>query len=155
PGFGPVLEDAAIDRLWLLYDQRFGFQPKMELLRIVLGDMARLNGFHPVRDYLDSLQWDGKLRLDKWLTTYGGVKASAYADAVGALMLIAAVRRVRQPGCKFDEMVVFEQPEQGVAEKSTLLKVLAVKEEWFTDQLPLNARGREVIEALRGKWIVE
>jgi hypothetical protein len=155
PGFGPTLDDAAVDRLWLLLDQRFGFQPKMELLRRVLGDTARLNGFHPVREYLGSLQWDGVPRLDKWLTTYGGVKSSEYVDAVGALMLTAAVRRVRSPGCKFDEMVVFEQPEQGIGEKSTLLRVLAVKEEWFTDQLPLNAQGKEVIEALRGKWIIE
>jgi predicted P-loop ATPase len=154
-GFGPTLEDAAVNRLWLLYDKRFDLRPTKGMLRTVLGDTAQLNGFHPVRDYLDSLQWDGVPRLDKWLTTYGGVKSTEYVDAVGALMLTAAVRRVRSPGCKFDEMVVFEGAEQGIGMKSTLLRALAVKDEWFTDALPLNAGGKEVIEALRGKWIVE
>src|SRR5262249_57969447 len=77
-----------------------------------------------------------------------------YTRAVSALALIAAVRRVRQPCCKFDEMMILEQPTQGT-EKSSALAVLAVREEWFTDDLPLNVEGKRVIEALRGKWIVE
>jgi predicted P-loop ATPase len=135
-------------------DQRFKFQPKRELLRIVLEDMARLNRFHPVVDYLDRLQWDGRPRLDKWLVTYAGAKDSDYARAAGALVLIAAVRRVRRPGCKYDEMMVLEQPQQGT-NKSTGLAVLAVNDDWFTDELPLNVEAKRVIETLRGRWIVE
>jgi predicted P-loop ATPase len=68
-------------------------------------------------------------------------------------MLVAAVRRVRQPGCKFDEMVVLES-EQG-KEKSSALALLAVRDEWFTDDMPLNADSKVVIERLAGRWIVE
>ena len=68
-------------------------------------------------------------------------------------MLIAAVRRVRQPGIKFDEMLVLES-DQG-KDKSTALKVLAIRDEWFSDDLPLNANTQRVIEAIAGKWIVE
>src|SRR5262249_47016077 len=110
--------------------------------------------FHPVRDYLDGLQWDGVPRIDRWLITYAGAEDSKYTRAVSALFLIAGVRRVRQPCCKFDEMMILEQPTQGT-EKSSALAVLAVREEWFTDDLPLNVEGKRVIEALRGKWIVE
>jgi predicted P-loop ATPase len=153
PGFGPVLDDAATNRLWLMIDQRFKFQPKNELLHVVLGDTARFNTFHPVRDYLSALKWDGVRRLDTWLTTYAGAKDDDYVRAVGALTLIAAVRRVRQPGCKFDEMLVLES-EQGT-NKSTALAILAVSEEWFADDLPLNVDGKRVIEMLRGRWIIE
>ena len=69
--------------------------------------------FIPVRDYLDGLQWDGKPRIDSWLIDYGGAEDTEYTRAVSALMLIAAVRRVRQPGCKFDEMVVIENEDTG------------------------------------------
>lgn len=154
PGFGPVLDDAAANRFWLLLDQTFKFQPKHELLHIVLQDTARLNGFHPVRDYLDALHWDGKPRLDKWLTTYAGAENTKYSRAVGALTLIAAVRRVRNPGCKFDEMLVLEQPQQGT-DKSTALTILAVNDDWFADDLPLNVEGKRVIETLRGRWLIE
>jgi predicted P-loop ATPase len=102
---------------------------------------------------LSALKWDGVRRLDTWLTTYAGAKDDNYVRAVGALTLIAAVRRVRQPGCKFDEMLVLES-EQGT-NKSTALAVLAVHEEWFADDLPLGIEGKRVIEMLRGRWIVE
>jgi hypothetical protein len=154
PGFGPALDDAAVNRLWLLLMERLRFSADYTMLRIVLNDTARLNGFHPVRDYLNGLRWDGKPRLDNWLTVYAGAEKTEYTRAVGALVLIAAVRRVRQPGCKFDEMLVLEQPAQGT-DKSSALGVLAGNEEWFTDDLPLNVEGKRVIETLRGRWIVE
>jgi hypothetical protein len=154
PGFGPALEDAAVNRLWLLFSQRFHFRPDLETMRIVLNDTARLNGFHPVRDYLDGLVWDDTPRVDRWLVTYAGAKDNAYTRAVGALTLVAAVRRVRKPGCKFDEMLVLEQPLQGT-DKSSALAVLAVHEDWFCDDLPLGADSKRMIESLRGRWIVE
>jgi Virulence-associated protein E len=52
----------------------------------------------PVRDYLDGLRWDGTSRIDTWLTTYGKAEDNEYTRAVGAIVLVAAVRRVRQPG---------------------------------------------------------
>ena len=99
------------------------------------------------------MTWDGTQRLDTWLITYGGADDSEYSRAVGALMLIAAVRRVRQPGCKFDEMVVFES-QQGWL-KSSAVQALCVNPEWFSDCLPLSASIKEVIEQTEGKWIIE
>jgi hypothetical protein len=154
PNFGPALDDGALDRIWLQIEQRFQFRPSKDLLFTIVRDMARLNGYHPVRDYLDNLRWDGTHRIDKWLITYGGAEDNEYTSAVGPLMLIAAVRRVRQPGCKFDEMLVLECPEQGT-DKSTALRVLAVQEEWFSDYLPLKGDSKEMIECLQGRWIVE
>ena len=153
PEFGPVLDDAAMRRIRLTMDLRWKLLPPKEFFFDVIEDMARLHAFHPVCDYLDSLKWDNTARLDKWLTTYGGAEDTPYSNAVGKLTLIAAVRRVRQPGCKFDEMAVLEGP-QGIL-KSTALQTLAVKPEWFLDDFPLNLRGKEVIEVLRGRWIVE
>ena len=152
-GFGPAVDDAAANRLWLLTDERFKFRPSRDLFLTVLSDAARQNAFHPVAEYLAGLRWDGVPRIGRWLATYGGADDTTYARAVGELILVAAVRRVRQPGVKFDEMLVLESP-QGT-NKSTALKVLAVRDDWFTDDLPLNAEAKRVIEALSGKWIVE
>src|SRR5262245_22189652 len=67
---------------------------------------------------------------------------------------MAAVRRVRHPGCKFDETLVLENPTQGT-DKSSALQILAVKPEWFSDNLSFNLRGREAIEQTTGVWIAE
>lgn len=87
------------------------------------------------------------------MTKFGGAADTPYTRAVGALFLIAACRRVRHPGCKFDEMMIWES-EQGL-NKSTALRTLAINDAWFTDDLPLSADSKKVIEGTLGKWIVE
>jgi hypothetical protein len=101
-GFGPVMEDAAVNRIWLLLKRHFDLHVSKDMLFTVVVDIAYTNSFHPVCDYLDAKQptWDGIKRVEGdgnggWLTTYLGVENNAYTRAVGMLMLVAAVRRVR------------------------------------------------------------
>lgn len=153
PDFGPLLDDPALNRLFFEIDDKFDFRPADPYFQRFIADVSRRNSFHPVVDYLDRLTWDSVPRLDTWLTTYANVKDTPLARACGAIVLIAAVRRVRTPGTKFDEMLVLEGVE-GLA-KSTLLSILAVDADWFSDLLPLNADDKMMIESTGGKWIVE
>lgn len=147
------VSDPALLRLRELVHENFGFDPMTETVLTAVQTLANHARFHPVRDYLDSLVWDGTPRINTWLISYGGAEDTAFLRAVGERLLIAAVRRVRRPGCKFDELVVFESG-QGT-NKSQALQVLAVQPEWFSDDLPLGLSARETIEALSGHWIVE
>jgi hypothetical protein len=149
-----TIDDATVDRLWLRIDERYHFRPSFEFFEKVLRDEARKTAFHPVRDYLDALEWDGAPRVDRWLETYCGAADSEYTRAVGALVLVAAVRRVRQPGCKFDELLVLESDRQGLG-KSSALRALCPLDSWFSDDLPLSVDAKQTIERTSGKWIVE
>jgi predicted P-loop ATPase len=148
------LGDAVRNRLWLAIDERFNFLPPQPVFDIVLQDAAQQHAFHPVCDYLASLTWDSTPRIDKWLVTYGEAADNRYVRAVGALVLIAAVRRVRKPGCKFDEMLVLESTVQGRL-KSTALQALCRNHNWFSDDLPLHIEAKQIIERTAGKWIIE
>src|SRR5262249_52643260 len=145
--------DVVLLRLRELIHDRFKFDPKTDAVKDAVFLLANRDKFNPVRDYLDVLEWDGVSRSDTWLTTHGGAEDTPFVRTVGAILLTAMVRRVRQPGCKFDEIVVLEG-EQGT-DRSTALSVLAVRPEWFTDSVRLNMKDKEVIEQLQGKWIVE
>jgi len=145
--------DDVRNRLWLEMDSRFHFRPSLEFFEIVLKNYADGNQVHPVREYLSTLKWDGVPRIDTWLTEYGGATNNEYTSAVGALVLTAAVRRIMQPGCKFDEMMVLES-QQG-KNKSTMLRALCPKDDWFSDDLPLGVDSKQTIERTSGKWIVE
>lgn len=147
------LDDAVTVPLWLEIDERFRFRPSREFFDAVLKTLALKNARHPVREYLDALRWDGTPRLDTWLVRYAGAADTGFVRAVGALVIIAAARRVREPGCKFDELLVLESP-QGML-KSSALRLLCPNEEWFSDDLPLNVDAKQVIERTGGKWIIE
>lgn len=127
---------------------------KDDTLEAVLS-VVHENRFHPVREYLDGLEWDGVPRLDGLFPRYAGAKDTPYVRAIGAKALIAAVRRVRQPGCKFDNVVVLESAEQGRG-KSTFIKLLAPHEDWFAEPATLsNVESKDAPLALEGKWIIE
>jgi len=113
---------------------------------------ARRNSFHPVRDYLEALRWDGKPRTETWLPTYFHAEASEYVRAVGPRVLISAVARILNPGCKVDNSIILEGP-QGL-QKSMALRELAVRDTWFTDRLS-NVSSKDAAIELAGVWIIE
>ncbi len=115
--------------------------------------VARNRSFHPVRDYLDGLVWDGKKRLDTWLIDYANAEDKPYVRAISSMVMISMVARVYVPGCQCDYVLVL-QGKQG-EQKSKLLRVLGGI--WFGDHMPALSGGDEVRASMymRGKWIIE
>jgi hypothetical protein len=132
--------------------ERFGFDPSATYTLDALKLRCLDHIFDPVRDYLDGLRWDGVKRLDRWLVRYCGANDTPLNRAIGRKMLVAGVSRVREPGCKFDYIVVLEG-RQGVG-KSSLLRILA-GEDNFSDNEILGLYKREQQEAIQGVWIYE
>ncbi|MEY8841104.1 VapE domain-containing protein, partial [Cribrihabitans sp. XS_ASV171] len=121
---------------------------KRELLAV-----AHEQKYHPVEDYLDGLVWDGKPRLNRWLTDYCGADDTELNVEFGSKLLIAGVRRIKQPGVKFDTMLVLEGA-QG-AGKSQIAQRLAIRDEWFCGSLDLKSDDKTKAEMLTRAWIVE
>ncbi len=144
------ISDANVSQLqeWL---QQAGL-PKVgrEVTHQAVDQRALENAFHPVRNYLSRLRWDGRERLASWLSDYLGAEPSAYAREIGRLFLTAMVARVFKPGCKADYVLVLEG-EQG-AGKSRACRALAG--EWFSDALP-DIHNKDAAQHLRGKWLIE
>lgn len=111
---------------------------------------AGRRSFHPVKEWLASLAWDGKPRLDKLAVTYLGVPDSPYTRAVGRCFLLGAVARVHQPGAQVDALPILEGA-QGVG-KSSALRILAGP--WFGDT-PLDLASKDSMQNLRGVLIYE
>jgi predicted P-loop ATPase len=105
---------------------------------------------NPVREYLEGTHWDGRRRIDGWLSMYLGVAQSNYTCAVGARWLIAAVARIFAPGAKVDSCLILEG-EQGSG-KSRALKTLGG--DWYTDEMS-ELGSKEAAIQTRGIWIIE
>ena len=146
------LSDAANAILRQMVVECFGFDPGKDNIADATNALCLENRFDPVIDYLNSRKWDGTPRLETWLSTYLGAADTPLNREIGRLTLVAAVRRVRQPGCKFDQIPVLEGPEG--TNKSTAIAILAGQEN-FSDQTILTERDKEQQELLRGVWIYE
>ena len=140
-------DDRAQLRLWL--EPFFGKVTKQDIedtVQAVAGDQA----YHPVRDYLNGLIWDGLPRLDTLLVDYLGAADTAYTRAVTRKAFTAAAARVMRPGCKYDTMLVLVG-RQG-RHKSTLLAKMGGA--WFSDSLR-SFGDKDAMETIQGTWINE
>ncbi len=105
---------------------------------------------HPVRDYFESLEWDGKPRVETLLIDYFGAEDNVYTREVMKIALTAAVTRIYKPGTKFDNMPIIVGS-QGIG-KSTFLATLG--KDWFSDSLT-EFTGKDAMELLNGNLIIE
>jgi len=143
-------EDVTVVQEWL---QRAGLiSVARDVVHQAIDLRTRERTFHPVRDWLNSLQWDGERRLLGWLNAYLGVDHRPYTASIGRMFLIAMVARIFEPGCKADYMLILEGPQGSL--KSTVCAILGGA--WFSDHLPeLRGDAVRVAQHLRGKWLIE
>lgn len=138
------------DSLTAAWLQHHGVAVGKQVAAQAIEAVARQNAFHPVRDYLESVTWDGTARIEHWLTDFCAAEDSLYTRSVGSRWLIAAVARIMRPGCKVDNALIFESP-QG-KRKSTALRVLGGK--WFSDDNS-EMGSKDSKQEMQGVWIME
>jgi predicted P-loop ATPase len=155
----PPWEGSGIaDRKWTAHDdplaanwlQHLGVNVETGTAAQAVEVVARDATFHPVRDMLNSLQWDGEERIATWLTVYFGVGPSGYVTEIGKNFLISAVARIIAPGCKADAMLILEGP-QGIG-KSRAARILAHPH--FSDELA-DIGSKDAAMQLAGVWLIE
>ncbi len=157
---GVPWENEACDRAWGSRDDAalysiiqtdYGVKNRNDYFDAVKNVSMR-NKFHPVRDVLDGLEFDGGEHIRGLLPDYLGVEDTEYSHQVMRLWMLGAVARVYEPGCKFDYTMIFTGP-QGLG-KSTFLKMMALNDAWFNDSLD-SLDSDKAAQSLMGSWIVE
>lgn len=136
-------------KFWLSH--QFKIEPGTPIMHEAAYVAATMRPFHPVKEYLSTLAWDGHKRVHNWLINYLGAEDNEYTRAVGTKFLVAAVKRIYEPGCKFDYILVLEG-KQGTF-KSTTFEILASKE-WYCDPA-VDITNKDVVGYMFGKWIIE
>lgn len=146
---GQVWKDSDDSNLREWLEVEYGIKGKEKIMD-AFTNVAFKNHFHPIRSYIESIEWDGVKRLDTLMVDYLGAEDSDYTRAVTRKQFVAAVARVYEPGIKHDEMLILVGP-QGLG-KSTLLDKMG--KEWFSDSVE-DFKGKDVAEGLQGRWIIE
>jgi len=127
------------------------FEMPIDKITNAIIELSERKKYHPVRQYLDGISWDGKPRLNQWLVDVCGAENNLYTQTVGAKFLMAAVARIYSPGIKFDNVLVLEGPEN--IGKSSVFRILS--DPWFCDSVDLLQKDKEILEKMRGFWFLE
>jgi len=145
----PEFTNTDLLELYAYMSRTHGFE-KEKIIDECVTMFAKRNSFHPVRQYLDGLSWDGKPRIDTLLSDYFGIEQTEYLRAVMRKTLIAAVKRVSEPGCQFDSVLTLYGP-QGCG-KSSFWNNLAGR--WYSD-LPVSIGTKDALQSFQGAWLIE
>lgn len=106
--------------------------------------------FHPIREYLESLQWDGVPRVDSLFVDWLGAADNEYVREAARCWLIAAVKRVYEPGYKFDHVPVLGG-RQGIG-KTSFIEIMA-RRNWYSELSSFDPKV--AMEETQGAWLIE
>ena len=149
--YGKSLTDNDLYNIHLYSERTYGIS-SMKLIEEAIHIVANRNSYHPIRDFLNSLEWDGQERVRFALKHFLGADDSDYTYEILKFFMLGAISRVFRPGVKFD-YIICVVGDQG-AGKSTFFRLLAVEDDWFTDDLK-DLESSKVYEKLQGHWIIE
>ena len=150
------LRDRDVDRIRHWFETRAGAVLSKHNVVAAIRIVADRNAFHPVREYLEGLSWDGVPRVDRWLEDFASVRPTSGEHAglvrsVARKWLVSCVARAMQPGCKVDTMLILEG-RQGIG-KSRALAALA-GERFFSDAA-IDFASKDACQTIQGVWIFE
>lgn len=114
--------------------------------------LFRRRAYHPIRDIIDNIKWDGVERIQTFLTRWMKCDDTPYTREVSRLIFAGGINRLYNPGCKFDDVVVLIGTNQGEG-KSTFVRWLAIKDDYFAEVNEFD--GQKGMEAVEGAWICE
>ena len=152
PQVKPGWSDTDLACAKLYFERTYGIWSPTKFKDALLAVTSSERLYHPIKDYLATLKWDGVPRLDTLLVDYLGAEDSTYVRAVTRKTMVAAIARIYRPGIKFDSILVLNG-EQGLG-KSTLFSILG--RQWFSDSLSISdMKDKTTPEKLQGYWILE
>ncbi len=147
----PTLTDVDVKYLLLYFEENYGLTVEKKIIDAV-AVIANENRYHPVCDFLNALQWDGTERIRFCLHRFLGSDTDDYTCEALKLFLLGAISRAFKPGCKFEVMLCLVGG-QG-AGKSSFFRLLAVNDDWFSDDLK-KLDDENVYRKMQGHWIIE
>lgn len=145
-------KDITENRIKLYLEKEYSLFTSIESINQVCSIIADEHSYHPIQEYLNSVQWDGIHRIKSVFSDFLGATDNLYTQSVAVITFVGAVARVFQAGIKFDTCTVLVG-KQGTG-KSKFISKIAVNSEWFTDGVT-TFDGKDFYESIQGKWIIE
>lgn len=147
---GKMLDDDDLSEIRFYISTIHDYEPSKHIVAEACLLTSKFNTYHPVKEYIEKTNWDKVPRIDEWLIKSAKCEDNVYVRSASSKVLIAAVNRIYDPGCKFDHMLILEGRQR--IGKSTLVEIMAI--DWFLDTNFEN-RDKDLIDSFRGAMLIE
>lgn len=148
-----IIDDSALFGIATIFERKYNVYITKDKVDDTLEGVSGLHSYHPVKDYILSAAWDHIERLETALIEYMGAPDTPLVRAQTRKWFVGAVKRIFDPGCKFDYMLVLVGP-QGVG-KSTFFSLIANNGEYYNESLTFDMEFKTFVETLVRGWIFE
>ena len=112
--------------------------------------ISELNRYHPIKELIEAVQWDGVKRAETFFIDCLGVEDNELNKEVTRKWLLACITRLYEKGRKFDEMLILFGG-QGIG-KSTTLERLAL--DTFYTKVTGKLSNETILQTSK-TWLVE
>ena len=150
---GIPLSDADENKIRLYLESFYELRGEKNISRAI-ALVCNERKYHPIRERLEVLTWDGVKRYKSLFVKYLGAEDTPYTHEATRVFFMGALARIYNPGCKFDTALVLVDSKQGGG-KSTIARFLAIDDSYHTDYLRDALNDKDIFRDFEGKWIVE
>lgn len=148
----PFLHDLDISYIWEYLENKYGLNNRLHI-QTAVQQVCHENSYHPVRDFLENLTWDHQDYISNLYPIFLGAEKSEYVSEVTKIQFLQAIERVFHPGAKTESVTVLIDKNQGSG-KSTMCRLLAINDDWFTDDIK-RIDDENIVRSIQGHWIIE
>jgi predicted P-loop ATPase len=148
---GRAIEESDVIDIRMIIEAA-NYQPQDRDIAPAINRVCREHPYNPIHDYLTGLKWDGVPRLEWWLQKLVGAPDTEFVKLIGPKVLIGAVARAMEPGCKVDTILVLEGP-QGLKKSSAISTLFG--EEHSAESVSLFDQHNKMVMQMMGAWCVE
>jgi len=146
---GKPIRDTLVHEIRAVVEERLGFTSAVSDVEAAILTASHDRAFHPIQQYLRSLDWDGTPRLSSMAHDYLGSQDPLHAEMVRKFMIGAAARAMN-PGCKLDTALMLVGG-QGIG-KSTFFSILGG--DWHADSF-VDITNKDSFVQIHSAWIYE
>lgn len=150
-----MLEEHMITEFRKVVEKQLGFEAKEKVTAAVEYNCFQ-NSFNPFKDAIENLVWDGEERAETLFIKFIGAEDTPLNRIMTKKWLFAMIKRLYEPGCDFDNMLIVYDSTQGTGKTKIvkrLVECLGVGYGYDTT-ITYDNLNKDNIDKLNKTWVV-
>jgi putative DNA primase/helicase len=118
--------------------------------------LANRNYYHPVREYIDVVEWDGVDRLSTWYNSIVLAEANPMKNIILYKWALSCVAALYQPNFSCEGVLTLQSP-QGTGKTISIENIIPQEyhNKWNKDACVIDMNNKDTIFKALGYWITE